>query len=81
MNEVRYSWRRFGLALAGAAFFTFAGWMVRQAEDSQVGYTNDTSMWVYAFGGLCAYYALIILIVRWRMKRKGLKFKRPGYWD
>ena len=81
MKPAHYTWKRFGLALGLSAFFVFMGFGVRYAEDGQVGYTNDTSMWVFGLAALCAYYALVILIVRWRMKRKGIKPKRPGYWD
>lgn len=81
MHPTRYTWKRFWLALGGAAFFAFAGWGVRMAEDSQLGYTNDTSLWIFAISGLFAYYALIVCIVRWRMKRAGVKPPRLGYWD
>ena len=81
MNAANYTWKRFALALGVAEFLTLAGFGVRYAEDAQVGYTNDTSLWVFGFAGLSAYYALIIAIVRWRMKRKGVKMPPRGYWD
>lgn len=47
------------LALAGALFFTLMGFGMRYAEESQVGYTHDASMWVFVVAGLCAYYAVL----------------------
>lgn len=81
MQSTRYTWKRFGLCLGASALFAVMGVCVRIAEDNQVGYTNDTSLWIFAISGLFAYYALIICIVRWWMKRMGRKPKRPGYWD
>lgn len=63
-----WSWKRFWLAMAAAAFFAMMGLGVRFAEDGQVGYTNDVSMWVFVVAGLFVYYALIALYQLWRRK-------------
>jgi len=82
MKTTKYTWRRFRLALGLAIFFGVMGWGVRMAEDSQVGYTNDTSMWIFAVSALCVYYAVIVLIVRWRIRRNGEQEPRhQDYWD
>ena len=81
VQTTKYTWRRFWVAIGFSVFFALMGWGVRIAEDGQVGYTNDTSMWVFAISGLCLYYALIVVIVRWRLRRRGMKLATPGYWD
>jgi len=58
-----YTWRRFGWFTAISAFLAVMGFGVRIAEDNQVGYTNDTSLWVFGIAGICAYYAAIVLFV------------------
>ncbi|MGN0846264.1 MAG: hypothetical protein ACI4RA_02630 [Kiritimatiellia bacterium] len=65
---MRCSRRRFWLALGGAAFCTLAGFGVRYAEDLQVGYTHDTSLWIFGAAVLFAYYAAILLFL---LKRRG----------
>ncbi len=80
-QTTKYTWKRFWLSVGFSVFFALAGLGVRIAEDGQVGYTNDTSMWIFAISGLCLYYALIVVIVRWRLHRRGVKITPPGYWD
>ena len=66
--------RKFGLLVAAGVFFTLAGWGVREAENGQVGYTNDTSMWVFALGALLFYCAFVLALSHWwkrRRRRKG----------
>lgn len=62
-------WKRFWLAIAWAVFFLVAGFGMRLAEDNQVGYTHDASMWVFGVSGLCVYYALVVIWI-WRRKCK-----------
>ena len=71
---MRYTRKRCVASLAGAAFLLLAGFGVRCAEDNQVGYTHDTSMWVFVASGLLAYYAAIVAYVLWRRrKQKGTR--------
>lgn len=63
------SWRVFGWFSAAAAFLVLTGMGVRAAEDGQVGYTNDASMWVFVLAGLCAYVAAIALFLLLRRRR------------
>lgn len=69
MSGRHWTWRRFRWSLAVAAFLALTGWGVRVAEDNQVGYTNDTSLWIFAIAGLFVYYALIVLYVLLRRRR------------
>ena len=64
-----YTWRRFRLSVAAAAFLALMGFGVRLAEERQVGYTNDASMWVFVAAGLFAYYAAIVAFVLLRRGR------------
>ena len=48
------SWRRFRISVAVALFLLAMGFGVRYAEDCQVGYTHDASMWVFVASGLMA---------------------------
>lgn len=50
------------MLILAAAVFTAAGFFVRFAEDSQVGYTNDTSMWMFGIAGIFAWFALLQLV-------------------
>ena len=59
----KYTWGRFRLSLAAAAFLVLMGAGVRCAEYRQVGYTNDASMWIFVAAGLFAYYAAIVAYV------------------
>lgn len=70
MRSRHYTWRRFRLSLAASLFLVFMGFGVRCAEDRQVGYTNDASMWVFVAAGLFAYYAAIVAFVIVRQRRK-----------
>ena len=70
MRARRYTWRRFRLCLAAAAFLALMGFGVRLAEERQVGYTNDASMWVFVAAGLLVYYAAIIACVLRRDARR-----------
>ena len=63
MRARRYTWRRFRLCLAAAVFLALMGLGVRIAEERQVGYTNDASMWVFVAAGLFVYYAAIVAYV------------------
>lgn len=65
-----YTWRRFRASLASALFLLVMGFGVRLAEDNQVGYTHDASMWVFVAAGLLAYYAAIIALVLLRRRRR-----------
>ena len=58
-----YTWKRFRLSLAAAVFLALMGFGVRIAEERQVGYTNDASMWIFVAAGLFAYYAAIVAYV------------------
>lgn len=49
--------RRLKGAVVAAISLAALGVGVRIAEYRQVGYTNDTSMWIFVAAGLCAYYA------------------------
>ncbi len=64
------SWRRFRISVAVALFLLAMGFGVRYAEDCQVGYTHDASMWVFVAAGLLAYYAAIIALVLLRRRRR-----------
>ena len=66
-----YTWKRFRLSLAASAFLALMGFGVRLAEERQVGYTNDASMWVFVAAGLFAYYAAIVAFVLLRAARAG----------
>lgn len=70
------SWRRFWLSLGGAAFCALAGFGVRYAEDLQVGYTHDTSLWIFGAAVLLAYYAAILLLLL-RRRGRGTRSKSP----
>ena len=72
MGAKSYTWKRVWLFLAAAAFLVLMGFGVRCAEDRQVGYTNDASMWVFVAAGLCAYYAAIVAYVL----RRGARCRR-----
>lgn len=61
--------RKLWLTLGVAAFLVAVGFAVRMAEDSQVGYTNDFSMWVFVAAGLVAYKALISFFLSRRLRR------------
>jgi len=65
-----WTWRRLAASLAAVGFLTAAGFGVRVAEDNQVGYTNDTSLWVFGIAGLFAYYAAIVLFVLLRDRHR-----------
>lgn len=62
MKSKARKWRRFKMLILAAAVFTAAGFFVRFAEDSQVGYTNDTSMWMFGIAGIFAWFALLQLV-------------------
>ena len=62
MKSKARKWRRFRMLILAAAVFTIAGFFVRFAEDSQVGYTNDTSMWMFGIAGIFAWLALLQLV-------------------
>ena len=62
MKSKARKWRRFRMLILAAAVFTAAGFIVRFAEDSQVGYTNDTSMWMFGIAGIFAWFALLQLV-------------------
>lgn len=62
MKSTARKWRRFRMLILAAAVFTAAGFFVRFAEDSQVGYTNDTSMWMFGIAGIFAWFALLQLV-------------------
>ena len=49
------------------------GFGVRYAEDCQVGYTHDASMWVFVASGLMAYYAVLVGFVLVRRARRRAK--------
>ena len=68
-----WTWRRFRISVAVALFLLAMGFGVRYAEDCQVGYTHDASMWVFAASGLMAYYAAIVGFVLWRRSRRRAK--------
>ncbi len=68
MRGRKYTWKRVGFLVAFAAFFLLMGFAVRFAEDSQVGYTNDFSMWVFVVAGLFAYSAGLMSFVLWRRR-------------
>ncbi len=70
-------WRKLYLTLGAAVFLVAVGFAVRIAEDSQVGYTNDFSMWVFVAAGLVAYKALISFFLGRRLAR-GAKRKHPA---
>lgn len=78
MGAKGYTWGRFRLCLAVSAFLVAMGFGVRLAEDRQVGYTNDASMWVFVAAGLFAYYAAIVAyVIRRRARAKpGLRASR-----
>jgi hypothetical protein len=59
------------MLILAAAVFMLAGFFVRFAEDSQVGYTNDTSMWVFAVAGIFAWFALLQLVGGRTPRRSG----------
>ena len=75
MGAKGYTWGRFRLCLAVSAFLVAMGFGVRLAEDRQVGYTNDASMWVFVAAGLFAYYAAIVAYV---LRRRGRGARRMG---
>lgn len=77
----RYTWRRFRLSLGAAAFCAVAGFVVRHAEDGQVGYTHDVSTWIFAAAGILAYYAAIVAFVIARGISRGERPPKRGYWD
>ena len=62
MKSKARKWRRFRMLILAAAVFTAAGFFVRFAEGSQVGYTNDTSMWMFGIAGIFAWFALLQLV-------------------
>ena len=62
MKSKARKWRRFRMLILAAAVFTAAGFFVRFAEDSQVGYTNDTSRWMFGIAGIFAWFALLQLV-------------------
>ena len=70
MARRNYTWKRVKLSLAICAFLCLMGFGVRCAEDRQVGYTNDASMWVFVAAGLFAYYAAIVAFVIRRHVRR-----------
>lgn len=67
------SWRRSRVSVAVALFLLAMGFGVRYAEDCQVGYTHDASMWVFVASGLMAYYAAVIWFVLGRRARRRAK--------
>lgn len=69
------SGRVVGWFSAAAAFLVLTGMGVRIAEDGQVGYTNDASMWVFVLAGLCAYVAAIALFLL--LRRRRARGRRP----
>lgn len=69
-----WTWRRFWTAVGVAAFLVAMGFGVRCAEDGQVGYTHDSSMWVFVVAGLFAYYAAIAL---YQLVRRGRRTGHP----
>lgn len=71
------SGRVVGWFSAAAAFFVLTGMGVRIAEDGQVGYTNDASMWVFVLAGLCAYVAAVALFLLLRRRRARTRGRRP----
>lgn len=66
---MKWTWRGFWVAILVAVFLVAMGFGVRLAEDEQVGYTHDVSMWVFTAAGLFAYYAAIALFQLWRRRR------------
>ena len=66
------------MAIAVAVFLVAMGFGVRCAEDGQVGYTHDSSMWVFVVAGLFVYYAAIALYQLWRRGRAGIRPKTPS---
>ena len=59
------------MSVSGMLFLTAMGFGVRMAEDGQVGYTHDSSMWVFVAAGLFGYYALIAFFQLWKRRRDG----------
>ena len=78
MRTRRYTWRRFRLCLAAAVFLALMGFGVRLAEERQVGYTNDASMWVFVAAGLLVYYAAIVAYVLRRDARRAASNAEKG---
>ena len=73
-----WTWRRFWTAIGVATFLVAMGFGVRCAEDEQVGYTHDTSMWIFVVAGLFAYYAAIALYQLRRRSRAARSPKTPS---
>ena len=67
------SWRRFQISVAVALFLLAMGFGVRYAEDCQVGYTHDASMWAFVASGLMAYFAVLVGFVLVRRARRRAK--------
>lgn len=66
------------MAIGVAVFLVAMGFGVRCAEDGQVGYTHDSSMWVFVVAGLFAYYAAIALCQLCRRGQKRGQAKTPS---
>lgn len=66
-----WTWRKFWTAIGMALFLVAMGFGVRCAEDGQVGYTHDSSMWIFVVAGLFAYYAAIAFYQLRRRPRGG----------
>ena len=64
------SFRRCALLAGGALFLLLMGFGVREAENGQVGCTNDASMWVFGASGICAWFALLSGVSAWRRRRR-----------
>ena len=63
--------RRKAVACTAASLvFLFLGFAVREAEANQIGSSNNASIWVFFFSGLCLYAALIIAWTAFRRRRK-----------
>ena len=67
------SWRRFRISVAVALFLLAMGFGVRYAEDCQVGYTHDASMWVFVAAGLMPSYPVRVGSVLVRRARRRAK--------
>ena len=56
--------------MVAAVVFLLLGFAVRKAEFNQLGSTNNASLWVFAFSGLCLYTAVLLAWTAFRRQQR-----------
>ena len=64
------TWRKAIVCVIAAVAFLLLGFAVREAEANQIGSSDNASLWVFFFSGLCLYAAIVIAWARLRSRKR-----------